>query len=348
MKRFDSALFALYRQKSAELTWANYVPASRIHPFPVLNQPGLEVWLKREDEVAYAVSGGKRRKYASLLPWWTARGIEEVAFVAGSNSNNAVGLAQALPEAGIRPHLFTRQSNSSPNPGNSLLTRLLLRAEQRTEVRRDQDPEAHARAYAAQALRAGRKVAWLAEGALHARAMPGALTLAFDLVRNEEQQGWQFDHILIDSGTAMTAGGLLLGLAALPHPATVHVLLCAGKKPWFHQTLTRLQAWLHQTGYPDAGLPPFKLHFPIQGRAFGSVNQSILKSIARYASTSGILFDPVYSIKLIMLAEKLIQQGHLKGRILVIHSGGGQTLPGFAEKFNQLLDQASPPEPGKY
>ena len=63
------------------------------------------------------------------------------------------------------------------------------------------------------------------------------------------------------------------------------------------------------------------------------MNQTLKIATLRYAQSEGLLTDPIYTTKLFYTAEQLIIDKKVSGNILIIHSGGGTGLLGFAEKF---------------
>ncbi len=61
-----------------------------------------DIWVKRDDELSFGVSGTKLRKHASIIPALKQKGIEEVVVIGGANSNNVLSAAQTLTENNIR------------------------------------------------------------------------------------------------------------------------------------------------------------------------------------------------------------------------------------------------------
>ena len=103
---------------------------SRIHRLKFISKPNAFVWVKREDELGFGVSGSKLRKYQSLIPYIKQQSAKQVVLIGGAYSNHIVSLTQLLIEEGIVPYLFLRGDQPPIYQGNFLLTSLLVPAEQ--------------------------------------------------------------------------------------------------------------------------------------------------------------------------------------------------------------------------
>ena len=305
------------------------LPCTRVSPFKSPYLPDGKVWVKREDETGYAITGNKRRKYASLIGWLKNHLYLKAAVIGGARSNNVVGLCQMLIEYDIKPTLYLKVARGEPGPGNPLLVRMLVEEDQINWVNSaDWDrveeiakEEANGRTYV------------IPEGANCEGSLPGALTLLDDIRRNEEESNIEFDHIIIDSGTGLSAGALILANAELDKPKQIHVVLLAGDEAYFESQLDLYQKW-NRTQHT---LRDHTLYYPGTARSFGSVNRMVLDKMVELARGNGILSDPIYSAKLFREAELIVLHEKLEGKVLIIHSGGAQAIPSFSEKLYPIL-----------
>jgi 1-aminocyclopropane-1-carboxylate deaminase len=305
---------------------ADLLTPTRVHRLRDFAQAPVEVWVKREDESGFGISGCKKRKYASLLPYLQAQ-QKPVLLMGGSHSNHIVGLTQLLREEGLPFRLYLKESHAPSLRGNGLL-RYLLTAEE--QIR-----------WVSSGEWAGVEILALSEcpdhvivpeGGTHPAALPGACTLWLDILRNEAEAGFTFDHLFIDSGTALVAGALL-GMKQRQRPHThLHVVLTAGEERYFHQQYAHFQAWSQAwLGTPFPAPDRLHLHQPATARAFGSVNATIRQEVKQLAQRHGLLCDPIYTAKLFYTVRQVIETQTLEGRALIIHSGGGTGLMGFTE-----------------
>jgi 1-aminocyclopropane-1-carboxylate deaminase len=304
----------------------DYPFQSRIHRLNSFGQKKCECFVKREDELGFGITGSKVRKYRSLMPFLISHGFEEVLLIGGAYSNHVLGLTQLLIENQMKPVFFLREkvSSSSGNPYLNLLidegeihwvpreawNRVLDRAQQYV----NDSPK---------------KVFLLQEGGWAPASFPGTLSLSLDIRRNEEEAGFSFNHFFIEAGTGLSAISLILGLSWIKHEGTVHVILLAEGEAAFRERLIQLHQTFEKLIGESVSLPTnFKLHLPQTARSFGSTNQKVFAMIRRIART-----DPIYSAKLFLEAERILQQDHLEGKHLLIHSGGALALQGYLQSF---------------
>jgi 1-aminocyclopropane-1-carboxylate deaminase/D-cysteine desulfhydrase-like pyridoxal-dependent ACC family enzyme len=108
---------------------------SRIHRLHWFGRSNI--WIKRDDELSFGVSGTKLRKHASIIPALKLKGIEEVVVIGGANSNNVLSAAQTLTENGIKitPFLLGPPSHKQ---GNLKLLSLFIDDDEIHWVSRDQ------------------------------------------------------------------------------------------------------------------------------------------------------------------------------------------------------------------
>ncbi|MEL6630873.1 MAG: pyridoxal-phosphate dependent enzyme [Bacteroidota bacterium] len=324
----QSTLDILYKLSDQALLYQ-----SRIHPWHTRSHPSRQVWVKREDEGSFGISGCKKRKYASLIPFLIQSGYTQVVLIGGLRSNHIAGLTQLLIEHRIRPIYFLKKSHQAHTTGNELLFRLMTKDAEIHWIEGKAWGEVEQLA-ATFVDRATVPTYLIPEGGTCAPAVAGASTLYRDIKRNETACGYAFDHIFIDSGTALMAGVLACMMAKDNHPGHLHVVLTAGDVHYFSHQLHRIKGWLEQaTQQTFPAVANWKTYRPYTAASFGAVNRTVLDYVMHMAQTEGIITDPIYSAKLFMNAEHQIKAQNLSGNILVIHSGGGMGLMGFGERI---------------
>ena len=295
------------------------------------------VWVKREDELSFGVSGSKLRKFSSQLSWLQNEKAKQVLLIGGSHSNSIAGLTQLLKEQGIEPYLVLRGPKPPKRQGNSLLTGLLVDEANIHWVPRQDWYEVES---VAETIRKERfknsSVPILSEGASDLRSLPGACTLGLDFDPNHLEQ---IATIHVDAGTGLTALGLVLGLAAhglqdLPRIKIVEIAPCRKN---FESLLN--EAMLTYPTLQKLKLPAYEFVRSALAPSYGSVNGEVMETIKKYARNYGLLLDPIYTAKLFYTANQDpgLSSSSNKNQTLIIHSGGGAAIFGFSEKLDSYL-----------
>ncbi|KTD50701.1 pyridoxal-phosphate dependent enzyme [Legionella quateirensis] len=292
---------------------------SRIHQLNHFPNDGVVCYAKRDDELGCGISGSKIRKYSSLMPYLINQGIKHLIIIAGPQSNNLLAALQLARENQLKVTAFLIKPRTTEIQGNYKLSRLFLDEQEIIWVNREEwlNVDELANTYLNELKEPGFV---LTEGASVAAAMDGALSIATDILHNEETSGVIFQHIFVDAGTGFSAAALIKGLTELKHQASIHVLLLADDERTFR---LKLNDWI-------GSIPPqVDCFYPDTAKSFGSLNQMIKLEIRRLAREEGILADPIYSAKLFHSARIYIKNMNLKGNVLIIHSGGTLTMAGF-------------------
>ncbi len=304
---------------------------SRIHKVHSFSTPQRKVQVLREDESGFGISGAKKRKYASLLPWLKANGYSKVFLIGGSRSNHIVGLLQLLREERTESRLYLKKEHKRVLSGNRLLLYLLADenhirwVEAKDWERIEEMAEREAR---------GESAYLISEGGSVAPSFSGAATLGLEVLEKSSD----YDYIWIDSGTALMAGALIEVLQVFTPASRVQVVQMAGEDSYFEAQLKRFHPWMENLAGQNLPFPSnYSLHRPPIGRSFGSVGRSLLEFIRDFAREEGIITDPIYSGKLFFTIKNAFQTEDWPGRHLVIHSGGGMGLMGFGHSFEAKL-----------
>lgn len=322
---------------------ADYPLQSRVHPLRSFPK-GVHAYVKREDELGFGISGCKVRKYRYLIPWLKSQKVDEVLLIGSSHSNNLVGLLQCLRENELNPVLFLCAPAPKEVKGNFLWINLFSNPRTIHWIPRGDWSKVDevASLYKEKKSRQGIRVEIIGEGANHEKSFLGALTLPLDILRNEEHLKITFDHIFIDSATALMASALSCAFAFFNRETWIHVLQLYGDQSVFEQQLSNWSIFFQNKIKIEKTMNfKFNLLFPENARSFGSFNQTSCKQIIQIARQEGFLTDPIYSGKLFVEARREIIKKNLRGNVLMIHSGGGLSLMGFQEMIAKKINSLS-------
>jgi len=308
----------------------SYPLHTRVHPlksFP----PEARWFVKREDELSFGISGSKYRKYAALMPYIQKQGYDTLHLVGSSYSNHLVGFLQLVHEYSLKPVVYLLGSPNEPLRGNYAWIRLLLGPHPLHFLSHKEWPE---RDRIIQKHLTPSSL-YLPEGAECFPALLGALSLAPDIVLNQEKVGVVFDHIIVDAGTGLTAIALLLGLACMGLSPEVHIILMAHTPIDFEHRLQQYHARLEHELGTSLTLPSYHLYPSALAKSFGATSRAVFEEVRTLACQEGLLCDPIYNAKLFYTARWIHKTYTLKGSILCIHSGGALSLSGFPKLFSE-------------
>lgn len=314
--------------------FASFPHYSRVHKLHTFSDEKRQVYLKREDELGFSISGSKVRKYLSLLPALQKYKCKEAILIGSAHSNHILGLSQILIQNQIRPILFLLEPGDKTKKGNFLFTSLFVPKSDIYWIERKEwnNVLSLGREYISKRSSEGVEVALIPEGGLMPESFLGALTLSLDICRNQRELNCIFDHFFIDAGTGLTAIASILALSYLQPEMHIHVIVMASTKAIFLETLKEYHAiFTTYLGHPLPFLSNFSLYYPQNARSFGSVNHAVIETIREMAQKEGVLLDPIYNAKLIAEAKQIIQT--IEGNILLTHSGGVLSLIGYLDKL---------------
>jgi 1-aminocyclopropane-1-carboxylate deaminase len=306
-----------------------------------LSDERRSIWVLRDDELG-GFWGTKYRKYASIIEDCLANHIKEIICTGGINSNNLAAAAVLCKEFDINVTALALQDHADEAGhygGNRMIIRTALPPDRLIIIPRSEKKSIHPRMgeIASTMTQNGKNVMILEEGGACLSAVKGCMTLADEILRQrfEWSDGQRPDHIFIDSGTGLTAASLIaaLKLKTADLKVKVHVIQMAG---FDEQIQLAFDSWVTPvTGilWNDAA-DITRVYRPLSPRSYGATSNAVFKFIEDMARHFGILTDPIYTAKLFARAFDLIQGQNLKGRILIIHSGGISGLLGYSQHIN--------------
>ena len=306
--------------------------SSRIHRLRSFSTPQTPVFIKREDESSFGISGYKKRKFASLIPYLKQHQFDEVWLIGGAHSNHIVAAAQLFKEQGIPFRLALKKPNTSSNRGNLFLLALLTHPGDILWL--EGSEWAQAESIVQQQIE-GKKGLCIPEGGVMPEVIPGLCTLWEDILIFQRSTHLPYQHIIMDAGTGISAAVIQVLLGLFETPPQLHVILMAGSKADYLDRYEQVLSWFTQLFRPFSPTPvTAHLYHPNTARSFGSVNAAVKDMCQYMAREEGVLCDPIYSGKLFLQVKHLLQTDQVKGTTLLIHSGGGTGLMGFAENWN--------------
>lgn len=306
-----------------------------VEPMPHLSAAlgGPELWIKRDDLLGLSGGGNKTRKLEFLVADALAQGADTLVTVGAVQSNHCrLTLAAAVRE-GLKCRLILEErvpgSYKADASGNNLLFDL-LGVEKITVVPGGSDLAAAMQAEVADLASVGRKGYAIVGGGSNPLGALGYVACAEELLAQSFDMGIAFDRIVVASGSAGTHAGLLVGLTGAN--AGIPLIGINVRRPQAEQETnvhTLAQATADFVGL-TGGVPRDAVVALDRwvGPGYSLPTAEMIGAVRLFASTEGVLLDPVYTGKAAAGLIGLARDGTLRPgeRVLFIHTGGSPVL----------------------
>jgi L-cysteate sulfo-lyase len=295
---------------------------------------GPQIYVKRDDCTGLATGGNKTRKLEFLLAEAIEGGADTLITVGAVQSNHCRQTAAAAAKAGLGCHLLLQRAVPSDDPayeqaGNVFLDRLLG-----ADVEFFDTPGEVAEAMLATATRLraeGRTPYFIPVGGSTPVGALGYVNCALELMRQAYVDGLRVDWLLTPSSSAGTHAGLVVGMQG--GGARVPVLgLSTGDtkevqeaKVW---ALARQTASLLELQPGAVGRDAVVVDDRFVGGGYGHPTEGMVEAVRTAARLEGLLFDPVYTGKMLAGLFHLCREGFFDSdtNVVLLHSGGSAGL----------------------
>lgn len=305
---------------------AQLAPLQLLH-WPLLNDLGIEIAVKREDLLHPQLGGNKFYKLHGHLAAFRQSGASALLSFGGAFSNHlyalaAAGQALAVPTVGIVRG--ERLQRLSPTLADAAAMGMQLEFVPRAQYRHKDEPEWQAQ------LRARFKDAYcLPEGAGDVTGAAGCAVWTRQTLSLSPSR----PHLIcLAAGTGGTAAGVL---AASPVPV-VGFLALKGRAEELaamrHKILAQAETVVAPNSSERGPLPSLFLESNYHCGGYAKFPLELREFTARFEADTGLPLDPVYTAKLFWGIAHKARSGHWQPgtRILVLHTGGLQGRRGFA------------------
>jgi D-cysteine desulfhydrase len=319
-----------------------HLPTPMVAPKRLAEGLGIDLWVKRDDATGGAEAGNKIRKLELLLADALATGADTVVTCGGLQSNHARATALCAAALGLRAVLYLRSNRPEEAPpleGNVLLDRLAGAEIRLITPETYKDRERVMSRAAASLGEAGHRAYVIPEGGSNGRGALGYV-LAMGEVREQLRQGvaggGAFDLVVHACGSGGTAAGVALGVAYHGVARRVRAMAVCDDAPTFERIVSRIVAEARALA-PELGDPAeLTIDERAKGPAYAVSTKEQRALVARVASESGLVLDPVYSGKAFAGLAAMAAGGELRGaRVLFLHTGG---LPGLLAHATSFRD----------
>jgi D-cysteine desulfhydrase/L-cysteate sulfo-lyase len=304
---------------------------------------GIDLTIKRDDCTGLAAGGNKVRQLEFYLGAAVAQGADTLLITGAVQSNFVRTAAAAARTQGMDIHIQLEErvpdvDQSYRNSGNVLLDKLLGASLSAFPVGEDESAaDASLEKLAGDLAATGKRPFVIHLGVDHPPlGALGYVVAARELAQQMAERDLAFDHVVVASGSALTHGGLLVGLRALGNDVPITgICVRRGAVEQHPRVLKRcreIAALIGKDGcVTESVLAP----------GYGQMNDATMSAMTMAARLEALILDPVYTGKsmagLIALArDGVIQPG---ARVLFIHTGGLPALFGYERVLSKYLEE---------
>ena len=291
----------------------------------IFQQSGLQLFVKRDDNLHPHISGNKWRKLKYNLLTAKRMGYTRLLTFGGAYSNHLAATAAAGKEYGFSTLGVVRGEKVLPlNPTLKYVETcgMELKFVSRTNFRNKNQNSIF------EDLKINPNVYYvLPEGGSNCLALEGVAELVDETAG---QLGFQPDYFCTACGTGATMAGLITGAKGQSKILGIPVLKGGFMEKEVLHFLTscadsKTQNWQIIDGYHFGGYAKF--------------DNELISFINQFKATFNIPLDPVYTGKMTYAIFDLAKQGFFekKSNIVLLHTGGLQGIAGFNERHGHLI-----------
>ena len=273
---------------------------------PLLQQQGVELWIKRDDLLHPVISGNKWRKLKYILDHALTLQTETIISMGGAYSNHLHALAFVGKVLGLKTAAYIRGEKPekfSPTLRDIQDWEMALTFVSRSNYRELRNYKCHD---SLPGLKEGEY--WLPEG--------GATELALQGVREIlSEMTVDYDVLCVPCGTGTTLAGLIVAAADSVQILGIAALKGAG---FLYDDVRKL--------LPENAGTNWQINLDYHFGGFAKSTVQLREFIDHFENQQGIALDPVYTGKMLFALYDLIRQGYFKAgqRIIAVHTGGLQ------------------------
>ena len=298
--------------------WARQNPLQTLH-LPALAETGIQLLIKREDQLDPRLSGNKLYKLYGHWQRAEQSGCSALISFGGYHSNHLHALAALAKAVGyksigvIRGH---RPDSLSPTLKDCQAWGMELKFVSRLEYARKTDP-----IWLQQLAEEFPGGFIIPEGGQGPAGQEGCAAL-LDAIR--EQQPLQNSTLCLPCGSGTTLAGLVANLRSGESVLGFSALKLGDGIEGYQKEL------LAQIG--DRGEGSWSLNSDFHGGGFAKLSAPLRHFMLDFEQTTGVRLDPVYTAKMMFGICQLAQAGYWPNghKVIALHTGGLQGRRGFS------------------
>jgi 1-aminocyclopropane-1-carboxylate deaminase len=279
-----------------------------------LMESGIQIFLKREDEIHPEISGNKWRKLKYNIEYMQEQGLKTLVTFGGAFSNHIAATAAAAEIFGLNAIGIIRGERLP------VLNDTLSRAERqgmklhfspRTRYREDKPG-------IAQEIMGSEAYHLIPEGGSNELGVKGCEEI---LTEKEKED---FDIITVAAGTGATAAGILRSISSFDVDMRVYSAL---KGDFLEHEIIEFSGL-------SAGNSGFSITDDYSFGGYARTSPELFDFMTMFYNLNAVKLDPIYTSKMLFGLNEEIKLGLIKpnSKVLAIHTGGLQGIEGIEKR----------------
>lgn len=322
----------------------NYLQGSTpIEPMPNLSKElggKVNLFVKRDDLLPGAAGGNKTRKLEFCIADALENGADTLITCGAIQSNHCRLTASWAAKEGLECHLVLEErvkgTYKPEASGNNFLFELLDVKTFRV-VEGGSNMMAEMEKTAAELKAQGKKPYIIPGGASNEIGALGYVNCAVETMAQLNEMRLKIDHIIVPSGSSGTHAGMIVGMSGINANIPISGINVARPKDVQEDIVFNLASSTAAKISVLGGIKreAVQCYDSYVGQGYSIPTDGMVEAVKLFASTEGILLDPVYSGKCGAGFIDLIRKGHFdeSSNVLFLHTGGSPALYAYLDTF---------------
>jgi D-cysteine desulfhydrase len=287
---------------------------------------GVKIYIKRDDQTGYELSGNKIRKLDYTLYDAVSRGCDTVITCGGIQSNHARATAIAAKKLGLDVQLVLKSNEDDNYSGNYFLDELVGADIHKISFEKYKNNRSEIMENIKNDLvKQGKKAYIIPEGASDGLGNLGYVDAYHEIVKQEEKLGFKFDYIVAAMGSGSTHAGLYIGSKL--YNSDTEIIGYNIYNPDVDGIKMIYDLVMESKNYitlPEINKYDIFISADYVGRGYALSTSVELDFIKSFARSEGVLLDTVYTGKAMYGLVEDIKKGKYKkgSKVLFVHTGG--------------------------
>ena len=299
-------------------------PLQKIN-WPLAQQKGVEVWLKRDDQIHPVISGNKWRKLLYNFKYVQENNLKGVVTFGGAFSNHIAATAYAGDYFNVSTVGIIRGQEANFN--NPTLQQAQQNGMQLLAISRDKYATKNSAEFLNELQNKYPNYLIVPEGGANIMGVWGCMEILQETPKD-------FDLIAVALGSATTFSGIVASAKAkkvLGFPA-----LKGGD--YLRETVSNFLKDLEKHPHPKTtftATPNWDFNNSFHFGGFAKVKEDLVVFMNTFWEETGVALDPIYTGKMMFGVKEMLQTNQFKKgtKILAIHTGGLQGIKGINQKL---------------